>query len=62
MGVIKGMTLQLAALKAEFYAGVLPTLTEGIPDYPEHEDVTGLVAGWDMDFVPTFGWYVDATK
>jgi hypothetical protein len=62
MGVIKGMTLQLAALKAEFYAGVLPTLTEGIPDYTEHEDVTGLVPGWDMDFIPVLGWYVDATK
>jgi hypothetical protein len=61
MGVIDGMKLNLAALKAEFYAGSIPALAEDVPDYPEHKDVTGLVAGWDMDFVPTLGWYVDAT-
>ena len=62
MGVIEGMTLNFTALKAEFYAGVIPTLTDGIPDYTEHKNVTGLVAGWGMDFVPTLGWYVDASK
>ncbi|WP_045731952.1 hypothetical protein [Pseudarthrobacter chlorophenolicus] len=62
MGVIEGMRLNLSALKAEFYAGVIPALANDVPDYPEHKNVTGLVAGWDMEFVPTLGWYVDATK
>lgn len=62
MGVIKGMKLNLGALKAEFYAGIVPALAEYVQDYSEHQDVTGLVGGWDMDFVPVLGWYVDAKE
>ena len=62
MGVIEGMRLNLTALKAEFYAGIIPMLTDGIPSYTDHKNVTGLVAGWDMEFVPMLGWYVDAAE
>jgi len=51
-----GMDLIIKAESVEFYAGRLPALPDGIPSYPDHMDVTGLVPGWDMDFSPTNVW------
>ncbi|KSU70412.1 hypothetical protein GA0061083_3876 [Pseudarthrobacter enclensis] len=51
-----GMDLIINAESVEFYAGRLPALPDGIPSYPDHIDVTGLVPGWEMDFSPTNVW------
>lgn len=60
LGIIGGMDLRLSAQSVEFHVGKQRDLPAQRPSYVDHIDVTGLVPGWDLDFTPTNGWYLEA--